>query len=65
MEDEKTIKKLKDGGHDGLCNSENECGCGFGCFAPCESINEDCEPAKYNAEEDWYYPTNRKENKNV
>ncbi len=39
------IKYLVENGYDGLCLPHLECGCGLDDFAPCEGIDEECEPA--------------------
>ncbi len=37
-------------GADGLCNSDEECGCGIEDLDPCECINlSECVAAKYRA----------------
>lgn len=40
--------RLVELGANGLCNSDNQCGCGFDEFAPCDCMNvEECVAAKF------------------
>ena len=36
---------LKAHGYDGLCNPDQECGCGLGDLAPCDGVGSECQPA--------------------
>jgi hypothetical protein len=53
---------LKGHGYDGLCNSQEECGCSLNNFIPCGEIGHDCEAAyEVSAHEDaevdfWMVP---------
>jgi hypothetical protein len=41
-------EKLKALGADGLCNSDEQCGCGVCDLAPCECLNlDECVAAKF------------------
>lgn len=40
------IEKLKAMGAAGLCNPDEECGCGLDDFLPCGEMNMECEPAR-------------------
>jgi hypothetical protein len=51
------IKALTEMGADGLVNTDMECGCGLDDFEPCdECVLRECEPAKLNKEDGYFYP---------
>jgi len=53
--EEMIVKCLKDNDFDGLVNTENECGCCFDDFIPCDNLSSKCEGAnKYGEGENFY-----------
>lgn len=39
------VEYLQERRYDGLCNAEQECGCGMDDLAPCGNLGDDCRPA--------------------